>query len=186
MEDILAQHLSDLETVRKEINAITNGLTDAQLNWQPEQGRWSVGQCLEHLIVTGSKLLVPLHAAIERGHRKGIIGAGPFAYGRLGSWFVRSLQPTGTRSVRTQKIYRPASDVRAGEVVPRLLELQDALSDAIIRADGLDLGRLRFPSPAMPLLRLNLAAWLASTIAHEHRHLLQARRVLEQPGFPTK
>jgi len=34
-------------------------------------------------------------------------------------------------------------------------------------------------SAASRLLRFNLAAWFASLLAHEHRHLAQARRVLE-------
>jgi hypothetical protein len=37
--------------------AVAAGLTDEQLNWQPAQGSWSVGQCLEHLCITNEAYL---------------------------------------------------------------------------------------------------------------------------------
>jgi hypothetical protein len=33
-------------------------------------------------------------------------------------------------------------------------------------------------------LRFNIAAWYAASLAHNRRHLAQARRVMDAPGFP--
>jgi hypothetical protein len=52
------------------------------------------------------------------------------------------------------------------------------------QASGLDLARARVTSPVAGWLRLPLGSVFAATVAHEQRHLEQARRVITTPGFP--
>lgn len=63
-------------------------------------------------------------------------------------------------------------------MVDEFLALQDELAEHVNEAEGIDLRRLRLSSPAIPLLRISLGAWFEATLAHERRHLSQARRVL--------
>jgi hypothetical protein len=64
-------------------------------------------------------------------------------------------------------------------------EWQAAIADRIQRADGLDLKRARERSPAVPLFKWSLGTMLAITLAHERRHLWQARTVRNDKGFPA-
>jgi hypothetical protein len=52
-------------------------------------------------------------------------------------------------------------------------------------AEGLDLSGIMMKSPAWPMLRFSLLTALAALAAHERRHLAQARRVTQRPGFPA-
>ena len=63
------------------------------------------------------------------------------------------------------------------EIVTEFMEWQDKLGATIRRADGLDLRRARGRSPALPLIKWSLGALFAITLAHERRHLWQARQV---------
>ena len=45
-----------VEAARARARAIAGGLSKAQLDWQPFPGRWGVGQCLEHLIVSEEEI----------------------------------------------------------------------------------------------------------------------------------
>ena len=58
------------------------------------------------------------------------------------------------------------------------------LLEQIERAEGLDVSRMRMPSPFLKLMRLPLGAFLEALAGHELRHLKQARRVTADPGFP--
>jgi hypothetical protein len=62
--------------------------------------------------------------------------------------------------------------------------VRDQLADRVRTADGLDLKRQRVISPVSRLLRLPLGAYFAFVIAHDRRHLWQARNVRAAPEFP--
>ena len=56
--------------------------------------------------------------------------------------------------------------------------------DRLRQANGLDLSRARVRSPAVRWLRLPLGSGFALVVAHERRHLKQARNVIADPAFP--
>ncbi len=45
----LADCQRQFEAVRLDARKLLDGLTDAQFNWRLAPGRWSIGECLEHL-----------------------------------------------------------------------------------------------------------------------------------------
>jgi hypothetical protein len=56
--------------------------------------------------------------------------------------------------------------------------------DRLRQANGLDLARARVSSPVAKWLRMPLGSGFLTMVAHERRHLAQARRVLQTPGLP--
>jgi hypothetical protein len=62
---------------------------------------------------------------------------------------------------------------------------QDRLEGLILASEGLDLRRIAHASPVLPLFRYSLGTSLAAILAHERRHVWQARQVRTQPSFPT-
>jgi hypothetical protein len=67
------------------------------------------------------------------------------------------------------------------------LTWQDRLGERIQQADGLDLQKARHRSPMpMPMWQWSLGTFLAITLAHERRHIWQAREVIKSPGFPSQ
>src|SRR5262249_40072277 len=67
------------ESVAKELSAV-------QLNWQPRQGAWSVGQCLEHLRAANEIYLPAISAALEGRHPARI---DEVRLGWFTRWFIR-------------------------------------------------------------------------------------------------
>jgi hypothetical protein len=57
--------------------------------------------------------------------------------------------------------------------------------DRLRQANGLDLGRARVRTPVATWLRMSLGSGFALLAAHERRHLWQARRITQMPGFPS-
>jgi hypothetical protein len=62
---------------------------------------------------------------------------------------------------------------------------QDSLADRIRAADGLDLRRARQRSPILPVLKWSLGTMFALVLAHERRHIWQARQVRNSKAFPV-
>ncbi len=165
--------------------ALAGPLTPAQFNWKPGPDRWSVAQCMDHLNVIAARYLPGLEALVARG---GPPGAPPFRYGRRGRLFIAGTG-AGAKKAKTLGAMAPAqSDLDKDAVVGAFHTHTERFVGVIERARGLDLSKIRTRSPflpPLPFLTFELGAVLEANAGHERRHLDQARRVTEAPGFPA-
>lgn len=186
MNEAIAAWLKALEAVNAEAEQLTGPLSEAQFTWRPGTGRWSVGECFEHLAITTGLVSANLLAVLDKARVAGKAGHPPFDYGLVGGWFVRTNERPGRRPMPSPENFVPPSGKPKQEVMARFRESQHQFREALEAAPGLALDRIKAPSTAKGAgwLRLNTAAWFAATLAHERRHLAQARRVTETAGFP--
>jgi hypothetical protein len=162
--------------------ALARGLTEEQLNWQPELGSWSVGQCLEHLCITNEAYLTPISAALKETPDAPVEQITPGWFGR---WFIRNFvepSPNCKRVSAPPKI-RPAARVDLA-VLNRFLSSNESCRELIVRTRGKDINRIRFWNPFVPGIRFTAGTGLEIIAGHERRHLLQAERVRKLVNFP--
>ena len=186
MNSELQSLLQQLDAVKAEGQAVASGLSHAQFNWRPAPGRWSVGDCLAHLNDSVAKTFPAFDRAIAEGRARALLGSGPFRYG----WFARSLawsmEPPPRFRMKSPKLMRTTPAERAIEPVVRdFVAVRDALAKRVRDADGLDLARAKITSPANRFLRVPLGAYFAFILAHERRHLWQARQVRQSAASPS-
>lgn len=172
----LTQQLKD---VWEEARALVEPIPDAKFAERPAPGQWSVSECLTHLNVTGRDYLTEIDKAIARGHNREICGEGPFRYGLLGGAWIRLIEPPVRMRVSAPGRWTPTTDLDPGQIWRDFDDLQQALDERLTKADGLDMDRVTLHSPLTRWLRLSLYEAFSLVIAHERRHLWQARRVLE-------
>ena len=167
-----------------EADALATGLDDDRFNWRPPTGSWSIAQCLEHLNVTARVYLPRLDEGIADGIRRGLYGEGPFSYNWIGRLFVSWNEPPPRFRVKSPMMLLPAAHRRRQEVLAAFRAYQQQYIDRLRQASGLDLAKARVRSPAAAWIRMPLGSGFALMIAHERRHLWQARHVLAHPDFP--
>ena len=144
-----------------------------------------MGECVDHLNISAKTLFIPgIDAAIADARSRGLRSPGPFVHPALQRWFLTVSEPPPKLRFKApgkvkQKAPRPLSDVRQ-----EFLDWQDRLAERIRLADGLDLRRASHSSP-LPLWRWTLGTYFAVCLAHERRHIWQARQVRIEPGFPA-
>ncbi len=168
--------------------ALVGDLSAAQANWRPGSERWSVAQCLDHVHIVTGAVLPALRAAVVGAREDGqtASGLGPFRYGRLSRWFLAAQAPSRGRATRTPARYRPsASEIDLAGVVASFSEVQERFDAAMQAADGVDLARVRVPSPALAWLRFPVGIWFQALPVHGLRHLAQARQLRENARFPS-
>lgn len=173
-------------SIRQDAPSLWGGLSDGQFNWKPSADKWSIAECLAHLNETARKTVPVLDEMIERARRKGLLSNGPFVLGLLERMFIKSLEPPPRMRAKAPKRLLPASssNLSVVEVSREFLQWQDAIDSRLDQADGVDLVRVKGPSPAFPLIKWSLGAMLSITMAHERRHIWQAREVRKHPQFP--
>jgi len=171
--------LEQVATIKAEGQAIVAGLTEDQLNWHQAEGRWSILDCLEHLNVGVTKALPAFDRSIAEGRARDRTASGPFSYGWFSRMMIASMEPPPKFRMRAPRLIRvaPSKARRSADVVPEFVRMRDQLADRIRAADGLDLGRVRTISPINRLIRMPLGAYFNFILAHDRRHLWQARNV---------
>lgn len=174
--------LDQLEAIKKEGAAVAMGLSDAQFNWQPGPGRWSIGQCLNHLNVGVLEVLPAFDRAIAEGRAKGKLSPGPFHYGWFSRFMIREMEPPPKRRMKTPLKGSWGDNHRVAMLLPEFARVRDLLAERVRQSDGLDWARIRTISPVNRLIRLPLGAYFAFILAHDRRHLWQAREVRKSSG----
>src|SRR5258706_6482435 len=89
----LTRCFQTIAAIETELGRLTANLTECQFHAPPRTGGWSIGHCLEHLILTGNAFLVTWDAAIEAAVFARRQSDGPFPYSWLGRRILHFSQP---------------------------------------------------------------------------------------------
>jgi len=181
----LAEDERQVAQIKEQAAALVRGLSDAQYNWRPGPGRWSMAQCLGHIVVGAEAYFPTLEICIAEGRKKGLTGNGPFHYGWFGNWFVRSMDAPPTRRMKNPARITPPPEQPLEKGLQDFNAAHDRLLQLIAQANGVDLGRAKFRSPLLKLIKLSLGQGIAVLLAHARRHLWQANEVRKHPDFPN-
>jgi uncharacterized damage-inducible protein DinB len=185
----LAPELDDLrrqfEDITRSLDDLLADLRDDQFSWRPATDAWSIGHVLDHLNASARHYLPILDEGISEAIRRGIYGEGPFHYSWLGRALVYANEPPSRLKVKAPQRVQPSAMRARHEIVAALRAYQVQFVDRLRQANGLDLARARVGSPVHKWVRFSLGSGFALMAAHERRHLWQARRITERPGFPS-
>ncbi len=180
----LAQMYDDAQAVLNLHDVLTGNLQDEQIQWQPAQGGWCIGQCLEHMILVADLYDGQIRPALEKAEAQGIrLPDARHRFSLFGKMLLAAMDPKSSRKLKTFGMFAPPAAIRAN-VAATFRERHGQLMEFIRRADGLDFSRIRFASPASRLLRLNLGDAILILNVHAERHLRQIDTIAKQQGFP--
>jgi hypothetical protein len=175
--------IEQLDAILVDVRSLADGLTPEQLTWKPDDRRWSIAQCLDHL--TRTVKLYP--AEIERmiaESRARAATARPYREGWISRWIVSSMEPPPGLRIRTRRSVEPGADVDGATVVREFERSFARLNELILAADGVSMRHGRMRSPFARMFRFTLGQVLAMNLAHARRHVWQARQVRQHPKFP--
>ncbi|RCR70941.1 DinB family protein [Larkinella punicea] len=179
--DLLGQLARETQTLVELVLTEFSPLSVDELNHQPAPDRWSIAQCLDHLNSYGHYYLPQLEAAVLKGEKESIRAASTFRSGWLGNYFANSMRPKADGSIglkmKAVKEHTPVSNLNASAVLAVFLEQQHALLELLERAKVVNIQKLRIPISIARFIRLSVGDTFRFLIAHEQRHVLQARRV---------
>lgn len=184
----LEEFRAQFEALSTDAGNLVGPLSESQFTWSPSADVWSVAQCIEHLNVTARAYLPALDEGIASAIRAGVYGSGPFTYNMLGRLMVRSMEPPPLWRFKAPVIFAPpaaAQPQRApSEIMAGFRGYQVQYIDRLRQANGVDLAKAKVVSPANRLLHISLGSAFGLQIAHERRHLWQARQLVAGSGFP--
>lgn len=182
----LEAYAASLSAIEQDAGNLVASLSDAQGNWQPENGRrWSITQNLQHLARTNEIYVRALRDGLAGAPARDAAGQDLAAIpGWFGRWFVRMMEPPPRLRVKARRAVQPPSSGSLRDALDGFLASHGSLRELMRDAAARDL-RVRFKSPFGPI-RLSIATGLLVLAAHDRRHLWQARQVTGAEGFPPR
>jgi hypothetical protein len=174
-----------LLSVRQDGAGLMAGVTDQQFNWQPGPGRWSMAGCFDHLNKSAADLFIPMiDRALADARARNLRSNGPFAYPLLERWMTKNNDAPAKMKFKAPKKFQPAPQLAIEQVRAEFLRWQDELQKRMREADGYDLQRVKQTFPFWPV-KWSLGGLFLMMLAHERRHIWQARQVRQHPSFPA-
>ncbi len=185
MDSQIEGYVLQATSITQDLPGVVGGLSQAQFNWQPGHGRWSIGQCVAHLNITLERYLPVLGEAMSAARSSGRVAQGPFTYSLFERWFIRSLEPPVRLRFKTPKAFVGAPDLDLAATLAQWQELHRRFADCLLAAEGLDRKRITVRSQFGPV-SFSLGGTVGVLLAHERRHLWQAREVRKDAEFPRE
>lgn len=168
---------TELETVRAEILAEADGLSQAQADWRPSEKDWSVGEVVHHLtiaeIATG-KLTTKLSREAEASGRPAGFPADLIAFTPMPP---APPGPADAPAVVWPEHGRPIAELLANMRATRERSRQSIDKLATLDPRPLTFKHFRFGD-------LDLSQWWQLQAHHDGLHLAQIREIRRAPGFP--
>ena len=173
----IAATLEATAAIEADLRRLMADLTEAQFHAPPRLGGWSVGHCVEHLILTGKAFLPRWDAALRQARGEDRRPVQKFPYG----WWQRAAlrlaeDPTRLKR-RTAAECSPYARFSIEDTLMRFLGMHRQFTRRVVGAGELDVRRIKVKSPFSPFMRYTLGFSFDLVLAHERRHLRQAWEV---------
>jgi hypothetical protein len=184
-EDLINQLQADV----KQIISAAGHLQTAdpvKLNYCPDEGSWSVAQVLEHLNAYNRYYL----PAIEKSmiHISKDTSAW-FVPGFWGNYFTKMMMPKNVYEVKNKmkamKSYSPGKGLNVEAVFKEFFQHQNKLLQLLDVARRRNMNTIKIPVSISKFIRLKLGDTFRFLVAHEQRHMIQARNAIKAVGVST-
>lgn len=184
MNTELPKLIDEARAVAAETESRFGQMTTEQLNWRPSASEWSIAQCLEHLIASNTGYFPVVEKVVRGEHRPSFRERLPLLPRFFGSMVLKAVQPESRRKFKAGQRFEPSRSEIGGDIVARFKAQQQELIDHFNSSKDIDLRKTIITSPIASFATYSLLDAYKIVVAHERRHLAQAKRVTEQEGFP--
>jgi len=179
-------YLSEVEKESRRVDELVEGipkLSKAQLNWRPLENAWSVGECFEHLIRVNEYYIDHFKKAAEDPEKRLKVRK-EFKTTLGGGFVLYSINPKQKFKTKTNKEFNPIHSGVDLNIIKKFLEQHEVIKTLAGKCRGVDLNLIKIASPFTKLLRYNIGDAFMIIMLHNQRHILQAKKVMENPAFP--
>jgi hypothetical protein len=196
---LIYQSIADIyasnDTVRRELTARLENLSEAQQTFRPAEGAWSIAEIIDHLSITEQNMVQLIGMLLRKGEGGAAASAAKPGEGDDGrdaqtAAGAPSFQPFSLDDFIAQvedvkltapERVRPGGNVTLADALANLGRTRAEIEAMRPRLESADLGAATYPHPAFG--EFNSAQWLAFIGLHERRHLRQIENLMAAPGF---
>ena len=182
----IAEFLQKRAAETKEITVMVKSeflpLSEERLSRKPSEDKWSIRACFQHLNLT-LEVYVSQMLDVIKDPDKYPQTEDEFTLGFMGRMGVRAMQPKEGEKIsykmKTFKVLDPERSNPGDNAVGVFLDHQEDLLRVIDGLEHMSLSKPKITTVIGPLFKMSIGDALHFMIAHNQRHILQARKVLQ-------
>ena len=178
MTDLIKTTIGEFDRVTTEAKSFFGNLSSAQLNWKPSPDKWSIAQCLDHLIVSNSTYYPQLNEVTSGAHKNSFYQNLKFVSQFFGNYLIKETGPVVAKPMKSPPAFIPSQSEIAASIVSDFEKHQSEFSQLVQQLSKTDLNNTVISSPALGIITYNLTDLLTILVGHEQRHLNQAKNIL--------
>ncbi len=174
-----------LNEVSRQVKETFAPLNTTQLNWKPAPNKWSIAQCLDHLMVSNSTYYPEFDRIIKQQPFTNWWGKIPFLPALAGKMLLDGVKPTSTIPLPAPGNFTPSNSDIPDTIVQDFDRMQQTFIGYFTRLQTIpEHERVLVTSPVARFITYSLKDCLNILTFHEQRHLQQALRVMKMDDFP--
>ena len=182
---LLADVGAEFSAIARDTQSVFGLLGEQQLNWRPAATSWSVAQCFDHLLNANREMFQAINAATDGSSPPTVWQRLPVLPRVFGLMLIKSQMPETKRKSTAPRKAEPASSAIDPRIIERFVAYQHEAAGVVRSLDGRDVARIIMVSPFVSFITYSVLDGCRLIVTHERRHFEQARRVTQQPGFPS-
>ena len=167
--------VTDFSVAQRRAGSLVDNRSAAELNWRPDGKRWSILQCIEHLVLTNQLLLDAIKQALD-GQAEAGAECGRIMPTRIWRILLAMTEPQVRLKGFAPRVLHPALVLDTDRTLTAFAASHERLRLLAAQCQGLDINRVRFRHPVMRL-KMSVGEAFLLLVVHEQRHLRQAEVV---------
>lgn len=149
-------------------------LSPEQLNFKPNNKKWSIAQNIDHLIKINNSYFPVITAVRNNSLKLPFTSKIEFIVNSFGKMILKAVQPERKRRMKTFSVWEPAQSNFSSDIIEKFKISQDELKTLIEGSDELIKNGAVIYSPANKKIVYKLETAYDIIILHERRHFEQA------------
>ena len=159
-------------------------LSADQLNWKPNADTWSIGECIDHILITNRSYFAQFEAIARGDKYVSIWEKLSLLHGMVGRMLIKATGETVERKAKSPAVFKPTRSQVPANIVEEFCAQQADLIAKVEKIDGVDHQRVLINSPMSSMIFYTLHDALVIIFQHEQRHFRQALSVKARLEFP--
>ncbi|HJY22995.1 MAG TPA: DinB family protein [Hanamia sp.] len=169
---------SKIDSLTENFIELFHQLSEEQLNQKPNESTWSIAQNMEHLIRVNESYFPIIESIHDGNYKIPFTGKVGFMVNFFGKMILKSVQPDRKKKTKTFSIWEPDENKTITHILSKFYAHQLELKQTIINSRHLLEKGTVISSPANKYIVYKLATAFDIIVAHEERHLEQAKEAL--------
>lgn len=152
-------------------------LTPEQFNFKPSPDKWSIAQCLLHLVKTNKGYFPVYEKLLSGNYTPNFFERMGLGKGLFEKLFIEGVDPKNIKKMKAPASIQPGQSHIDKSIIEKLVEQNKKVAEYYLQLQDKDLKSITISSPFANIIVYSADCAFNIVNLHEQRHLQQAKRV---------
>lgn len=164
----------EIKSQSERARSLVEGLSEDLLNQKPASDKWSIGELVEHLMITNELYFGIIRPVIDDASAAQDNLWWKVFQKMMGKMILKSINPVTTKKYKTMKVFEPRRSAFTSKIAEDFIDQQNRLLALVDDLQNVEINKTYIASPVGSWVIYSIEDALTIILNHEKRHLAQA------------